>query len=68
MSAFSCVVVYSVSKSLAMYRSFIQGILPKYPKGFIVSEVNSESEQARCFIREKYNNKQQRNNSSEVEF
>jgi len=30
-------------RSLAMGRSPIQGVLQKYPNGFIVSEVNSES-------------------------
>jgi hypothetical protein len=28
----------------------VQGVLLKYPKGFIVSEVNSETEQARDLI------------------
>jgi hypothetical protein len=47
MSAFLCVVLPYVGKDLPMGRSPIQGVLPKYLKGFTVSEVNSDSEQVR---------------------
>jgi hypothetical protein len=45
MSVFLCVVLYCVSRSLALNRSPLQGVPPKCLKGLIVSEVHSESEQ-----------------------
>jgi hypothetical protein len=47
MSAFFCVGLSCVTTGVAMGLSPIQGDLPKYPNGFIVSEVNSNSAQAR---------------------
>jgi hypothetical protein len=38
------VVLHCVGRGLAMGRSPIQGVLPKRPNGFVVSEVNSELE------------------------
>jgi hypothetical protein len=55
MSAIFCVVLSWVHRSLAMGRSPVQGILPKYLKGFTVSKVHSESEQAEVLSRETYN-------------
>jgi hypothetical protein len=42
-----CVVLSCVNRGLAVGRSPIQGVLPKYQKGFNVPEVHSESEQVR---------------------
>jgi hypothetical protein len=47
MSAFSCIVLFCIGRSLEMGQSPIQGVLSKCVKGFIVSEVTSEFEQAR---------------------
>jgi hypothetical protein len=47
MSMLFCVVLSCVGRGLAVGCSPVQVVLPKYLKGFIVSEVNSESEQFR---------------------
>jgi hypothetical protein len=47
MSMFCCVDLSCLGRGLAMARSLVQGILQKCLKRFIVSEVNSESEQIR---------------------
>jgi hypothetical protein len=46
-SAFFCVVLSCVGLGLAMGWSPVQGVLPKWLNGFIVSEVNSQPEQTR---------------------
>jgi hypothetical protein len=43
-----------VGRGLAKGKSPAKGVLSKYLKGFIVSEVNYEYEQARGVIRETY--------------
>jgi hypothetical protein len=47
MSPSFCAVLSSVGRDFAMGRSAVQEVLSKCLKGFIVSEVNSESEQTR---------------------
>jgi hypothetical protein len=47
MSSFFCSMLSCVGRGFAMGRSPVQGVLPKCLIGFIVSEVNSESEKAR---------------------
>jgi len=47
LEAFLYVVLSHVGRDLAMGRSPVQGVLPKCLKGSIVSEANSESQQAR---------------------
>jgi hypothetical protein len=44
---FLSIVLSCVGRGLAMSRSPVEGVQPQYLKGFIVSEVNHESEQAR---------------------
>jgi len=46
-SAFFCVVLSCIDRGLAMGRSPIQGVQSNYLKDLVVSDVNSESEQAR---------------------
>jgi hypothetical protein len=48
MSVFFSVFLFCVDRDLAMGRSPVQGIVLKYLKGFILSDVNSESEQTRA--------------------
>jgi hypothetical protein len=43
-------VLSRVGRDLAMGRSPFQGVLPKYLKVLIISEVNSESEQRRGLL------------------
>jgi hypothetical protein len=43
MSAFFSVVLLYVDRGLATGRSPVQGVLSKYLKGFVVSQVNSDS-------------------------
>jgi hypothetical protein len=45
--AFFCVVLSCVGRGLAKGRTPVQRDLPKYLNGFIVSEANTEQEQAR---------------------
>jgi hypothetical protein len=47
-SAAFCTVLSCVGTGLVMCRSTVWGVLPKCPEEFIVSEVNSEQEQARA--------------------
>jgi len=47
MHAFSCFGLSCVGRGLVVDRFHEQGFLPDCLKGFMVSEVNSESEQAR---------------------
>jgi hypothetical protein len=46
-SSFSCVVLSCKRRGFVLRWSSVQGVLPKQLNGFIVSEVNSESEQAK---------------------
>jgi hypothetical protein len=46
MSAFFCVMLSCVDRGLGVSRSPVEGVLPICLNGFMVSEVNSESEQA----------------------
>jgi hypothetical protein len=46
MYAFSRFVLFCICRGLAMSRSPMQSVLLKYLKGFIISEVNSASEEA----------------------
>jgi len=57
MSSFFYFMQSCLGTGTATGRFPIQGILPKCLKGFIVSEVNSESEQARDRICKIYNYK-----------
>jgi hypothetical protein len=50
-----CFMLSCVGTDLSMGRSLIQGILPEFISGFIISEVNSKSEQARGHRPNPYN-------------
>jgi hypothetical protein len=55
MYAFLCVVLACVGRGLVMGRPLVQGVLPKCPKGFIVSEPVLNLKRPGCQIRETYN-------------